>query len=67
MSNEARIKACSKQILRIIRIPGFLYQPSWLIKELTRQGYTPVETESSIEYLKDKDILNVSKEGVKLT
>ena len=67
MSNEARIKACSKQILRIIRIPGFLYQPSWLIKELTRQGYTPVETESSIEYLKDKGILNVSNEGVKLT
>ena len=67
MSNEARVNACSKQILRIMRIPGFLYQPSWVTKELTRQGYTPAEAESSIEYLKDRNILKVSKEGVSLT
>jgi Cft2 family RNA processing exonuclease len=67
MSNEARIQACSKQILRIIRIPGFLYQVSWLTKELTRQGYTPAEAEGSVEYLKDRNILKVTKEGVSLT
>jgi Cft2 family RNA processing exonuclease len=67
MSNEARIQASSKQILRILRIPGFLYQPSWLTKELTRQGYTPAEAESSIEYLKERGILKVTKEGITLT
>ena len=67
MSNEARINACSKQILRILRIPGFIYQPSWLAKELTRQGYTQAEAENSIEYLVERGVLKSSKEGVKLT
>lgn len=67
MSNEARVQACSKQILRIMRIPGFLYQVSWITKELTRQSYTPAEVEGSIEYLKDRSILKKTKDGISLT
>ncbi len=67
MSNEARIQACSKQILRILRIPGFVYQTSWLAKELSRQGYTPAEAENSIEYLVERGILKKTPDGVTLT
>lgn len=66
MSNEIRIRACSKQIINTIKIPGFIYQPSWLITEMTRRGFSPSETENSIEYLVERGILNNTPEGVQL-
>jgi putative mRNA 3-end processing factor len=67
MSNESRIKACSRQIVRTVKIPGFFYQPSWLAKEMSRQGFTPGETENSIEYLVDRGILRGTEDGVCLS
>ena len=66
MSNEVRIRACSKQIINTIKIPGFLYQPSWLTSEMTRRGFSPSETENSIEYLIERGILKNTPEGVQL-
>ena len=66
MSNEVRIRACSKQIINTIKIPGFIYQPSWLKTEMTRRGFSPSETENSIEYLVERGILNNTPEGVQL-
>jgi len=66
MSNEVRIRACSKQIINTIKIPGFIYQPSWLITEMTRRGFSPSETESSIGYLVERGILKNVPEGVQL-
>jgi Cft2 family RNA processing exonuclease len=66
MSNEVRIRACSKQIINTIKIPGFIYQPSWLIKEMSRRGFTPSETENSINYLIEREILKNSIDGVSL-
>jgi putative mRNA 3-end processing factor len=66
MSNEVRVRACTKQIINTIKIPGFVYQPSWLITEMTRRGFTPSETESSIDYLIERGILRGSSDGVQL-
>jgi hypothetical protein len=64
MSNESRIKACSSQIVRAVKIPGFVYQPSWLIREMGRQGFTPGETENSIEFLMERGVLRGAEGGV---
>ncbi len=66
MSNEIRIKACSKQIINAIKIPGFIYQPSWLITEMNRRGFSPSETENSIDFLIERGILKGSPDGVQL-
>ena len=66
MSNEVRIRACSKQIINTIKIPGFVYQPSWLITEMTRRGFSSSETESSLQYLVDRGILSNTPDGVQL-
>lgn len=66
MKNENRIQACSRQIVRTVRIPGFVYQPGWLVKEMGRQGFTPNETENSIEFLIEKGILRGASDGVHL-
>ena len=67
MSNEARITACSRQIVRTVRIPGFIYQPAWLVKEMSRQGFSPSETEGSIDYLIERGVLKGTPEGVRLS
>jgi putative mRNA 3-end processing factor len=67
IKNENRIYACSRQIVRAVRIPGFVYRPGWLIREMSRQGFTPMETENSIDYLIEKGILKGAEEGVALT
>ena len=66
MNNETRIKACSKQIVNTIRIPGFLYQHRWVVKEMGRRGFSPDETENSIQFLIDKRILEGTDEGLLL-
>jgi putative mRNA 3-end processing factor len=66
ISNEARIRICSKHIVRSIRIPGFLYQRTWLEKEMGRQGFTREETENSINYLIERGILNETIDGISL-
>ncbi|MCW4050080.1 MAG: MBL fold metallo-hydrolase [Candidatus Bathyarchaeota archaeon] len=67
MKNENRVLACSRQIIRTIRIPGFVYQPTWLAKEMSRQGFSTDETENSIELLIEKGILKGAEGGVRLT
>lgn len=67
MSNEFRIRACSKQIISTVKIPGFIYQPSWLVNEMTRRGFSPSETESSIDFLIERGILKNSSDGVCLS
>ncbi|MFC1803806.1 hypothetical protein ACFL0D_07560 [Thermoproteota archaeon] len=66
ISNEVRIRACSKQIINTIKIPGFIYQPNWLMTEMSRRGFTPSETENSIEFLIERGILKDTPEGVSL-
>ena len=67
MNNELRVQACSRQIIRTIRIPGFFYQPTWLAREMERQGFSKMETENSIDHLIEKGVLKGTKNGVSLS
>ena len=67
MKNESRVQACSRQIVRTIRIPGFFYKPTWLAREMERQGFSKMETESSIDYLIERGVLKGTENGVCLS
>jgi hypothetical protein len=67
MSNESRIKACSHQIIQTIKIPGFFYQLPWLVREMSRHGFTRGETENSVLYLVDRGVLLGTDDGVCLS
>ena len=64
---ETRIKACTNQLLRTIRIPGFEYGTPWLEREMSKQGYTSGETEETLDYLVSKGVLAKTDKGVKMT
>ena len=66
LTNEARYRACSEHLIRIVKIPGFIYQQNWLIKEMRRQGFTQDETEKAISFLLEKEVLKSSYDGISL-
>ena len=43
---ELRKKACADNILRTVRIPGFEYTEHWMIREMTRRGFSKEETKA---------------------
>ncbi len=64
---ETRIKACTNQLLRTIRIPGFEYGTAWLEREMAKQGYSSSETEETVSFLVLRGILVKSENGVKMS
>ncbi len=64
---EGRTKACTGQLLRTIRIPGFEYTSAWLEKEMAKQGYSSGETEDTLEYLVNRKVLARTENGVKMS
>jgi Cft2 family RNA processing exonuclease len=64
---ETRIKACTNQLLRTIRIPGFDYGTTWLEREMAKQGYSTGETEETLDYLISRGILEKTEKGVKMS
>jgi putative mRNA 3-end processing factor len=67
VSTDNRIKACTSQVLRTIRIPGFEYTRTWLIKEMTRVGYNMSETEITLDYLVSCKVLVANENSVMLS
>jgi len=63
---EVRTKACSEQLLKALRIPGFEYTSPWLVKEMARRGFTRGETEAALKYLLDRSVLEATPMGVRL-
>jgi putative mRNA 3-end processing factor len=64
---EVRMRACCEQLLRTVRIPGFVYTSPWLVREMARGGFTRSETEAAILRLVDRSVLETTERGVKLT
>jgi len=62
----ARMKACVEQLTRAIRIPGFEYTPPWLVKEMSRRGFTRSETEAALKHLIDRSVVEQTPTGVSL-
>jgi len=61
-----RVKACIGQLLKTVRIPGFEYAYTWLVREMSKQGYTTGETDEAIEVLLKRGILLRTESGLKL-
>jgi len=64
---ESRIKACTNQMLRTIKIPGFEYSSPWLQREMVKQGYSSSETEDTLDFLVSRGILVRKDNSVKLS
>jgi len=64
--SELRVRACCDQILRAVRIPGFVYTSPWLMKEMARRGFTRSETEGALQHLMERGVLAAAESGVKL-
>ena len=63
---DVRIKASYNNLLRIMRIPGFEYSSPWLIKEMSKKGFTQSETGAALQYLVERKILETTLSGVRL-
>ena len=63
---EVRMKACCEQLLRTVRIPGFVYASPWLVREMASGGFTRNETEVALQRLISRGILETAEKGVKL-
>ncbi len=64
---ESRVKACTNQMLRTIKIPGFEYSSPWLQREMVKQGYSSSETEDTLDFLVSRGILVRKDNSVKLS
>lgn len=64
---ETRMRACVEQLIRAIRIPGFEYTSPWLVKEMARRGFTRSETEVALRHLIERNVVEQSSTGVKLS
>jgi hypothetical protein len=65
-NSEMRMRACCEQLLKAVRIPGFIYTSPWLVKEMGRRGFTRTETEVALQLLIERGILTSAKSGIKL-
>jgi len=63
---EMRMRACCDQLLRAIRIPGFVYTSPWLVRKMALRGFTRSETETALQHLIDRGLLATAESGVKL-
>jgi Cft2 family RNA processing exonuclease len=63
---EMRLKACVVQLMKTVKIPGFEYTVSWLVKEMAKRGFTRNEAEYAIKMLINKSVLQKTSTGVKL-
>jgi Cft2 family RNA processing exonuclease len=63
---EMRVKACVEQLAKTIKIPGFEYTTSWLVKEMAKRGFTRNEVEYAIKMLIEKSVLQTTATGIKL-
>jgi putative mRNA 3-end processing factor len=67
LGNETRLKTCTGQLMKTVRIPGFEYSSGWLVREMARRGFTRGETESSINLLVRRGVLMETEKGVKMS
>ena len=54
-----RLRACEKEVLRTVRIRGFLYKFRWIYQNLKAKGFSKSEVERALESLVDTGKLEV--------
>ena len=56
-NDENRIKACEREILKVIKIPGFVYSKRWIVTEMDNHKFSEFEIMESLERLTRKGVL----------
>jgi len=56
-TETARMGACCRKILEVVRIPGFEYARKWLLREMARRGFSRVEVDQALKRLIEQGLL----------
>jgi hypothetical protein len=64
--SEGRARACCEQLLSAVRIPGFVYMNSWLVKEMSRRGFARSETEEALKQLTERGVMESDGNEIRL-
>ena len=60
----ARIKACERAIMMVMRMPGFNYPVPWIVEQVKSLGFSEVEVRRALKRLTEKGALrNIHKTG----
>ncbi len=55
-----RVKSCMKEILKALRMPGFLYSKRWIADEMKPLGFSYHEIDEALDRLTRRGLLNAS-------
>ena len=58
---EPRVRSCMKEILRAIKMPGFIYSEKWINKEMRSLGFSDHEALEALDRLTRTGILRASR------
>jgi len=62
----ARVDACCRKILEMVRIPGFEYTKRWLIREMARKSFSKAEVDQALKRLMDQGPLTQPQDSDKI-
>ena len=58
-----RVRECVKHILKVTRMPGFIYSKKWIMNEMKPLGFSRREVEEALDNLTRRGILRISRNG----
>ncbi len=61
--DEARIRECGREILKIAKVPSFSYSKKMIARGVTQLGFSSSEINLALKMLTEQKILQVLKEG----
>jgi len=61
-TENPKVTACMKEILKTLRMPGFGYSKKWIMEELKSSGFSDHEIEEALDRLTRRGLLRTSKD-----
>ena len=62
----ARVGACFRKILEMVRIPGFEYTKRWLVREMAKKGFSRSEVDQALRRLMDQGLILQTQDSEKI-
>ncbi|MFB0543242.1 MAG: MBL fold metallo-hydrolase, partial [Candidatus Bathyarchaeia archaeon] len=62
----ARVGACFRKILEMVRIPGFEYTKRWLVREMAKKGFSRAEVDRALRRLIDQGLILQTQDSEKI-
>jgi Cft2 family RNA processing exonuclease len=63
---EPRVRSCMKEILKAIRMPGFIYSEGWINNEMRSLGFSDHEAIEALDRLTRLGMLKASRNAAKI-